>query len=353
MAFSVPGFGASTPSLVERWHMATFRKWAGNWQAIVQRDGHYLSQTFDTKADAEEWASERERDIRRGQYLESREAERTTLGHALDRYLVEVVSGKKGEVQDRHRVEAWKRDPLAKRALSSIRGADLAAWRDKRMSQGVSGSTIRRDLAVLSHLFNLASKEWAMTGLANPIEAIRVPPQGKARDRRLDSRLGDEGQNETMRLLAACEASANPWLAPLVKVALATAMRQSELLALRWEAVDLKRQVARLDDTKNGERRDVPLSSEAVAALKGLARSLDGRVFPVSLGRLNIQWRKAVAAAGLVDFRFHDLRHEATSRLFEKGLNPMEAAAVTGHKTLQMLKRYTHLRAEDLAQKLG
>jgi len=333
--------------------MAAFRKRSGNWQAIVQRGGVYESQTFDTKADAEEWAAERERKIRRGEHLESQEAQETTLHKALGRYLMEIVSGKKGEVQDRRRVAAWQRDDLAKKALAKIRGTDLASWRDKRLAAGVSGGTVRRDLAVLSHLYNVAAKEWGMVGLANPVENIRVPAQGRARDRRFSPKPDKDGKTEEQRLLAACEAAANPWLAPLVKLALATAMRQSELLALRWESVDLARKVAHLEDTKNGESRDVPLSSTAVTVIKGLTRSMDGRVFPVSLGRLNVQWRKAIKSAGLVDFHFHDLRHEATSQLFEKGLNPMEASAITGHKTLQMLKRYTHLRAEDLAAKLG
>ncbi|MDA8230640.1 MAG: site-specific integrase [Magnetospirillum sp.] len=377
--------------------MATYRKRSGNWQAIVQRGGVWESRTFDTKADAEEWATELERKIRRNEHLDSKEAEETSLLDALDRYLKEIVPGKKGEVQDRRRIAAWKRDELAKKPLAKVRGSDLASWRDKRLAAEVSGGTVRRDLAIISHLFNVAAKEWGMTGLVNPVENIRVPPQGKARDRRLSARPDKKGKTEAVRLLAACKASANPWLAPIVEVALATAMRQSELLALSWDAIDLTRKVARLEDTKNGERRDVPLSSAAVKTLKRVARFtagfpvaigkrniklrktikpgsrrafpfhaeseghrlerririLDGRVFPVSVGRLNVQWRKAVKTAELGDFHFHDLRHEATSRLFEKGLNPMEAAAVTGHKTLQMLKRYTHLRAEDLAAKLG
>ncbi|MDA8230634.1 MAG: site-specific integrase [Magnetospirillum sp.] len=333
--------------------MAAFRKCSGGWQAIVRRGGVYESRTFDTKADAEEWAAELERKIRRNEHLDSKEAEETTLGAALDRYLVEAIPGKKGETQDRRRIAAWKRDDLSKKPLAKIKGTDLATWRDKRLAAGVSGGTVRRDLVILSHLFNLARKEWGMAGLANPVENIRQPSPGRARDRRLNTSPDKDGKTEEVRLLAACEASANPWLAPMVKLALATAMRQSELLALRWENIDLRRKVAHLDDTKNGERRDVPLSSVAVAVLGALPRSVNGRVLPVSVGRLNIQWRKAVAAAGLKDFHFHDLRHEATSRLFEKGLNPMEAASVTGHKTLAMLKRYTHLRAEDLAAKLG
>lgn len=173
-----------------------------------------------------------------------------------------------------------------------------------------------------------------------------MPAAARARDRRL---VGDEAT----RLLEACNTSSCPWLAPITILAVETAMRQGELLALTWDTIDLTRRVARLLDTKNGERRDVPLSIAAIAVLTALPRAIDGRVFPISQDNLEGYWRRATKAAEIADLRFHDLRHEAASRLFEKGLNPMEVAAITGHKTLQMLKRYTHLRAEDIAVRIG
>ena len=140
-----------------------------------------------------------------------------------------------------------------------------------------------------------------------------------------------------------------------MRLALTTAMRRGELLALCWENIDLHKRVARLDDTKNGERRDIPLSSVALTAIQTLRGDVPrvGRVFPYRQEHVDDHWRKALKTANIANLRFHDLRHEATSRLFERGLNPMEVATITGHKTLQMLKRYTHLRAEDLAGKLG
>ncbi len=324
-------------------------------QQIKGQEPVQIQRQFDRIDDARTFAVAELDRINAGKetYADRREAESTTLSEALDRYLAEVIPGKKGEVQDRRRVEAWKRDALASRSLASIKGKDLAKWRDVRATAGIAAGTIRRDLAVISHLFTVAVKDWGMGGLVNPVENVRQPKPGRARDRRLDSHLDENGKSEGDRLLAACDASPNPWLAPMVRMALETAMRQSELLGLKWKDVDLGRKVVHLEDTKNGERRDVPLSSAAVDVLKAIPRSVDGRVFAVSLGRFNVQWRKARKAAGCTGLRFHDLRHEATSRLFEKGLNPMEAAAVTGHKSLSMLKRYTHLRAEDLARKLG
>lgn len=333
--------------------MATFQKRSGSWRAIITRKGYpRLTRTFDSKADAERWAGDIEAEMRRGAFVDRREAEGTTLLEALDRYEREVTPRKKGAAQERQRIRTWKRDQLALRFLASIRGNDLAAWRDKRLASGTSPTTVRNDLAVISHLFSVASKEWGMESLSNPVEKIKVPAAARARDRRLDPEVDRDGLSEETWLLAACDDGPH-WLGPMVRLALATAMRQGELLALQWQDIDFTRKVARLHDTKNGDRRDVPLSSEAITALKGLPRHISGKVFSIGTMTVVHAFQRACKRTGIEDLRFHDLRHEATSRLFEKGLNPMEVAAISGHKTLQMLKRYTHLRAEDLAAKLG
>ena len=130
-------------------------------------------------------------------------------------------------------------------------------------------------------------------------------------------------------------------------------MRRGELLSLAWEGVNLDLRVAHLDMTKNGSKRDVPLSSDAITLLRSLPHDISGNVFPLTVASLRGLWNRACRRAGITDLHFHDLRHEATSRFFEKGLNVMEVATITGHKDLRMLQRYTHLRAEDLAKKLG
>ena len=132
-------------------------------------------------------------------------------------------------------------------------------------------------------------------------------------------------------------------------------MRRGEILSLTWENVHLERRYVHLPDTKNGDSRDEPLSPLALDLLRDLPRNIRGdqAVFPVHFEALKSSWRRACSRAGIRDLRFHDLRHEATSRFFEKGLNVMEVSAITGHKDLRMLQRYTHLRAEDLALKLG
>ena len=241
---------------------------------------------------------------------------------------------------------------------------------------------------MLSTVFNHARREWDVH-VENPIPLIKRPDKARARDRRFSA-------EEEAYLLAALtggerladgtfsKGARNPWLLPLVKLAIETAMRRGELLSLIWENVDLKRQTAHLPDTKNGDPRTVPLSTRAVAILTELplpeiddegrdaAEPLrTGAVFPTTALALRKGFARAIeraqeqyradcqqakrrpVAGFLEDVHFHDTRHEAASRLAERLTNVLELSAVTGHKDLRMLKRYYHPRAEDLAKKLG
>jgi len=296
----------------------------------------------------------------RGIFVSREEAENTTLSEALDRYGREISSGKKGDRQEIARIRFWKSHPLAKRFLASIQGKDIAAFRDERLKSGASANTVRLDLALLSHLFTIAVKEWGMTGLVNPVYQIRKPKLPRGRDRRL---LPEELE----RIVVASE---SPVLSDLMRFTIETAMRRGEIAGMTWDMVDLKKRTLTLLVTKNGEKRIVPLSTEAVRILSDLPRRLNGKVWGMAADSISQAFIRAVSRARstyeneceekketpdpsfLVDLTFHDLRHEATSRFFEKGLNPMQVAAITGHKTLQMLKRYTHLKAEDLAEML-
>ncbi|PKO89833.1 MAG: hypothetical protein CVU18_02755 [Betaproteobacteria bacterium HGW-Betaproteobacteria-12] len=186
-------------------------------------------------------------------------------------------------------------------------------------------------------------------GVANPVRDIAPPPPCKSRKRRLE-------EGEETRLIVALKASRNPAMLTLVQLAIETAMRQGELLKMRWEDLELHDDhgTAYLHDTKNGEDRVVPLPAKAISLIRQLPRPSDGgRVFPMTKYSIRTAWDYACKRAAISGLRFHDLRHEATSRLFELGLDRVEAAAITGHKTLQMLKDYTHLRAAKLAKKIN
>lgn len=314
----------------------------GTVTARVRRHGVAQSETFTTKAAAEAWARKVESEIERGLWRDSTEAERTTLTEALDRYEREKTSEKRGEVQERSVLRGLHDEPLARLTLARVRSADVAQMVERWKRAGLAPATVRRRLSVLSHVFATAAREWGMESLVNPVALLKLPPLRNGRERR----VSDEEIN------AICRASRSPTLPAIVRLAVETAMRRGEIVALHWSNVDLSDRTAHLPETKNGSARDVPLSSRAVAVLKALPRNLDGQVFRLRDDAVTLAFSRACARAGIADLRFHDLRHEATSRLAEK-LAMHELMKVTGHKDPRMLARYYHPRAADLAKKIG
>ncbi len=333
--------------------MASFipRKGPGGrrvWQAHVRRRGYPAQvKTFDAKTDAEVWARRIEEEIDRGVFVSRTEAEATTLAEALGRYEVEVSNKKKSGAREAYTIRVWQESPLGARALASIRGKDVAqAVRDFE-ARRLAPNTIRIHLALLSHLFNTARTAWGMESLTNPVDLVKGqrPKLPGGRTRRL---VGDE----QVRLLAAAQVYGGE-IGPIITWAIETAMRRGEIAAMRWEHLDRQARVLLIPETKTGTPRRVPLSTAALGVLDQIARRIDGRMWGMRPDSISQAFERVCKAAGIEGLTFHDLRHEATSRLFEKGLNPMQVAAITGHKTLQMLKRYTHLRAEDLVEMLG
>ncbi|SDO90671.1 Site-specific recombinase XerD [Pseudomonas congelans] len=325
--------------------MAYYEKRGDAWRAQIRRKGYpTISATFDTKAEAQRWAAEVEGDMSRARFVDIREAESTTLYEALKRYLKEVSKGKKGEKQEKVRIKKWQASEFATKSLAAIRSSDMASYRDAELGQGKSTATVRLDLAVISHLYTVASKDWGIEGLTNPCRAIRMPKGSKQRERRPTA--------EELKDIYKLAGEMNSELPVIIELAVETAMRRSELVALRKDQV--RGRVAYLEDTKNGERRAVPLSSRALALLEGLPTPIaGGRFFHLKADTVSNYFPLVCEKAKITDLRLHDLRHEATSRLFERGFTLMEVACITGHKTLAMLKRYTHLCPQGLAEKLG
>lgn len=327
--------------------MATLMKRGKAWQAKVRKVGYPVqTATFDTKPEAEAWAAVIESEMARSVFVDRSAAEKTSLAEVIEGHIRDVAPNHKGAEAEILRLRAFLRDEaaLAARRMATLKPEDFEAYRDRRLAI-VSASTVKRELGLLHAVIEGVRRRLGLT--ENPVSFVRRPKVRDARDVRL-------APGEEERLLDAIRTeSRNPWLGPAVVLALETGMRRSELLALRWDNVDLQERVAFLPDTKNGRSREVPLSSRAVATLRDLPRSLGGQVLITTAEGLKCSYERARKRAGLEHVNFHDLRHEATSRLFEKGWNVMEVAAVTGHEDLQSLKRYTNLRARDLARKMG
>ena len=317
------------------------------WEARVRVKGYpNKTATFETRKEAEDWAAGVERTMRRRTYRDDAAAQSMTLRDALDRYEKEVTPQKKGAKEERSVLNLWRRDELAERSLGSITTSDIAAWRNELVAAGKAPSTIANRMNLLSAIYAHAAAEWHMPGLNNPVTGLKRPKARAGRKRRLE---GDEEE----RLLEACRASKFAWLAPMIIIAIETGMRQGEIRSLAWKGIG--NSTAYIEDTKNGEDRTVPLSSRAVAALKEVRelRLNAEEVFPFDRDQVSRAFRSVCKAAGITGLRFHDLRHEGTTRLSKKLTNVLELSAVTGHKTLTMLKRYYQPDAEELAKKLG
>lgn len=316
----------------------------GTWRTKIRKKGYpALSASFDTKAEAQRWASEIEGDMSRKRFVDTREADSTSLKDALERYAREVSSQKKGERQEKTRIKVWSESRYGSMSLAEIRSSDLAEYRDTRLKEGMSTNTIRLSLALISHLYTVAIKDWGIEGLTNPVAKLRMPKGSRERDRRPSSKELEKVIIEAGKIHAE--------MPVIIEFAVETAMRRGELLTLRREHIKGKHAV--LEDTKNGTRRLVPLSMRARALLDSLPARIDGKVFSLATHSVSVYFLRACREAKITDLHFHDLRHEGTSRLFEKGLSIMEAASITGHKTMSMLKRYTHLCPDSLADKLG
>lgn len=327
--------------------MASFRYRSNRWQARVRRKGYPDEvKSFITRQDAEKWARSIESDIDRGQFVNTTEAQRTTLGDLIERYLFEVTPSMKGASEDTIRLKAIMRKPIAQWSMANLTAARIAVYRDERLKE-VSAGTVIRELAYLSAIINHGRREWGIN-VPNPVQMVRKPQSPQARGRVLT----DE---EIDTLLQALEpvGRRSHWTKPAVQLALATAMRRGELLSLRWEYIDFNARTAFLPDTKNGDTRTVPLSSTAAQVLMALPRHTSGVVFPVKAFTLDAAFKRGLRRAGLEDVRFHDLRRTAITRMAEKLPNVIELAAVSGHKSLMVLKRYYHPKPQDLALKLG
>lgn len=330
--------------------MATIRKLRGRWQAQVRRRGMKpRAKSFDNKVDAEKWARDLETQVDRfGAAPDTKILESTTLGALLERYQREITPTKRGAVQEDQRIDVLRRHDLAHRTLIGLSQQDIASFRDERL-QSVAPSTTVREMAILSHVLEVATRDWGMPLAKNVVKLVRRPIIRNERSRRL---TGDEEQ----RLLDGCDAGKIPFLRTLVILAIETGMRRGEILGLEWADISHNRRVITLTMTKNGSGREVPLSQRAFDALMAWKAQVavdQSTVFLMSPGALEQTWRRVLVRAGIKNLRFHDLRHEGVSRLFERGLNMIEVSSISGHRELRMLKRYTHLSADDLVARLS
>lgn len=322
------------------------------------------SQTFDRKTEAKEWAAQREHELKQEIRFGLAHTAKKTIGAMIERYIaLELPKKRTNKVAARVALDWWN-DQIGERGISELTPALLAECRDRLMNEPYKKSkygpadwkertkgpaTVIRYMATMSHVLTIAANEWQWIP-TNPMTKVKRPTLPTSRVRFLDD-------DERARLLAACRNSRWEDLYTLVILALSTGARKSELLGLRWRDVDLSASVARLEKTKNRERRALPLAHHARDLILAMQEKRQPAptdfVFPSEDGlsprEIKRPWEVAVKEAELEDFRFHDLRHSAASYLAMNGATLAEIAEVLGHKTLQMVKRYAHLSDQHVA----
>ena len=325
--------------------MASIRKRGGRYHAQVRKSGYPpLTKTFSTLTTAKRWASATEADMERNLHVVI--PDKTLLRELLDRYEEEVSPHHKSHQVEKYRLKTLKRY-LGDQRVSMLSPALVCKYRDTRL-RAVSPASLKRELVILSSVLNTAIKEWGINLQQNPVSLVSLPKVGRGRDRRLE-------QGEEEKLL-----SVSGELKRIIIVALETGMRRGEILNIKRSHIDFVRQTLLIPLTKTDTPRTIPLSSRAIKALREQLRGSQN-VIPIEETALFSYTARGLSGAflrlcrkhELENLHFHDLRHEATSRFFEKGLNPVEVATITGHKDTRMLMRYTHLRAEDLVKRLG
>lgn len=319
--------------------MATIRKLRSKWQAQVRLKGTKpQAKSFVIKSDAVAWARMIEAEIQRGVFVDTTVAEQMSVREAIERYLASLNDQKK------ERIESSTARPviqfLGHISLFNLSNQDLAEFRDSQL-QKVGPTTVVHRMSLLNKVLKLAQQEWNIP-FPKGIPNVRKPKRPNGRDRILKEGEYDclvEALNET------------PVVRNIMILAVETAMRRGELVKIRWEHIDWKNRTLHIPETKTGVPRNVPLSERAVAVFESMQPTTE-RVFDIKADSVSQAFERACKRAGIQGLRFHDLRHHATTSLFEKGLNSMEVATITGHKTLAMLSRYTHLRAENLVSRI-
>lgn len=329
--------------------MATIRKRGSKYQALVRRKGFgSVTKSFHTKADAAEWARFMETQADRGGLPPATKLLATfTVRDVIERYRDEISIRKRSYDTEAYILNALLRQPWVKTPLSEISPAPFFAYQERRLKV-VKAGTVNRELGILKHAFTVAISEWDVPLRSNPLSKVKKLKVSNARSRRLTA-------EELKRLQLAVAESRNPLLMPLIQFAIATGMRRGEILRLSWPDINLVARTLHIPVTKNGHARTIPLSGQAVAILheRQIGR-LDGQelVFPLSDNAAKLAWQRLVARARIADLHFHDLRHEAISQFFERGLSVPEVALISGHRDFKMLFRYTHMKPEIIAEKL-
>lgn len=321
--------------------MATIRKLRNKWQAQVRLKGiKPIAKSFEKKSDAVNWARVTESQVTQGTFVDPRAADDTSLSNLIDIYLDRMKRQGREDRPEKSRLRRF-RCVLGQVSLSKLSPSVLSEYRDQRLLEA-NPATVIHELSLLTRLLRYAGSDFGIP-LPQGVPSIRRPQMPPGRIRRVS-------EDEELRLFAATQSDAE--MHDIILLAINCAPRLSEILNVEKSDVDLERRTLTLRKTKNGWVRVIPLP---MAALEMIQRRMNGtdKIFDLSASVVSQRFAALSKNAGINDLRFHDLRHEAISRFFEMGLTTLEVAAISGHKSLSMMQRYTHINPEHLVRRLA
>ena len=311
--------------------MASFRQRNGRWQVRIQRSGiPSVARSFTTLSDAKLWARKIEHELDLG-FIPVKNY--PCLKELLKKYLVTVTPLKKNHQPEIYRIQKWMASSLAHYQINQIKSQHLAQWRDEKIQQGLSANSIRLYFAVLSHLFTVAKTEWGYEQLNNPLINLKRPRL----THKIILRISDD---DIHRLIKHTQSIHLKMILPL---AIHTGMRSGEIAKLAWHDVDLLKRTLLIRESKNHSQRLIILNDRLCQLFQSLDATNEGLIFNMTSHAIGVAFYRAAKRCGLSHLHFHMLRHEAITRMFEKKMSIPEVAAISGHKTWAMLKRYTHL----------
>ncbi len=320
--------------------MAHIRKHGTKWRVEVQRHGRRTSKVFDKKSEARDWGSSKELEfIDPIKFV----AENKCVQDLLNRYSDEVAPLKKGKRWEIIRLKSFSKHSFSKVKIEALTSDDITNWKNQRLKQ-VSNSTVNREMNLLSAVFQTAVKDWKWI-TSNPVHGVSRPKEPKHRDRRI-SQTEVESIITTLGFVDKVETKQHE-VAVMFLIALETAMRRGEIHGLSINDVNIDKRFVTLHDTKNGDKRHVPLSLEAVKLFKLVLPCM----FTVTKGSSDTLFRKAVRKAGIENLRFHDSRHESITNLARK-IDVLDLARMVGHNDPKSLMKYYNATATEIAGRL-
>ncbi len=315
--------------------MASFRKRQNKWQARIQRKGQpTITKSFNQFSVASQWARKIERKLDLG--ICDIKVSKTRLCELLKKYQTTILPQKKNPAADHYRINRMLCYAISDFNIEDIRSSHVVVFRDQLVNENKSGNTVSLYLAILSHLFTIAKTEWGFD-LNNPVTGIRKPRLNPVRE----TRLTDDAIKKLI------ENTRSPHLPIFIKISLETAMRVSEICRLEWN--DIQDHYLLVRETNNGRNRTVPISADLRTIIYSIPR-INSKIFSIKSEAISLAFRRTAFRADIKGVSFHTLRHEAISRLVENGVDLITVSMISGHQSMQMLKRYAHLKIKHLVK---